>query len=207
MSELPIEQKADWMRRLALGLAFILVCMGMANNLPNIPGLLGAVQSIPGLGELPRLSKYNSEFFFPLSFAFMTVIALLTSSFARDWRDQGFLKHLSGIALDLLMLAIIIGVAIVYLIENVGYVSFIEEKDFKNSYLINDLEISENNQGKGYGKELLLFAQDKIKKLNGKRVKVFVFEDNPALEFYKKFGYEVNEEVKRTNTLVLVKDL
>ena len=62
------------MRRLALGLAFILVVIGMTNNLPNIPGLLDAVRSIPGLEKLPRLSKYDSEYFFPLSFALMMVI-------------------------------------------------------------------------------------------------------------------------------------
>ena len=88
MSEADITKQHDWMQRLALFLAFVLVMMGMANNLPNIPGLLESVQMIPGLAELPRLSKYNSEFFFPLSFAFMMVVALLGASFARGWRDR-----------------------------------------------------------------------------------------------------------------------
>ena len=120
MSEIPIQEQEHegWMRRLALGLAFILVLMGMANNLPNIPGLLEAVRSIPGLAELPRLSKYNSEFFFPLAFAFMMVIALLTSSFANDWRNEARAKYYFGIAFDILMLVMIIGMAIVYMIEN-----------------------------------------------------------------------------------------
>ena len=69
----------NWMDRLAFSLAFILVLMGLANNLPNIPGLLELIQSIPGLSELPRISKYNSEFFFPLTFTFMTVVVLLRS--------------------------------------------------------------------------------------------------------------------------------
>ena len=60
----------NWMDRLAFGLAFILVLMGLANNLPNIPGLLELIQSIPGLSELPRISKYNSEFFLPTYFHF-----------------------------------------------------------------------------------------------------------------------------------------
>ncbi|MEE2969572.1 MAG: TRAP transporter fused permease subunit [Pseudomonadota bacterium] len=118
MPDAQTRQYHDWMRRLALGFAFILVMMGMANNMPNFPGLLEAVRSIPGLEELPRLSKYNSEFFFPLSFAVMTVIALLTSSLARDWRDQSRVKYFLGTALDILMLTVIISVAIVYLIEN-----------------------------------------------------------------------------------------
>ena len=47
--------KTDIWQRLALVLGFVLVVMGLANNLPNIPGLLESVRAIPGLGELPRL--------------------------------------------------------------------------------------------------------------------------------------------------------
>ena len=86
----------NWMDRLAFGLAFILVLMGLANNLPNIPGLLELIQSIPGLSELPRISKYNSEFFFPLTFTFMTVVVLLRSSFGREWKQVGEVSISSG---------------------------------------------------------------------------------------------------------------
>ena len=118
MLETQEQEQNGWMRQLALGLAFLLVLMGMANNLPNIPGLLEAVRSIPGLAELPRINKYSSEFLFPLTFAFMMVIALLVSSFASDWRNQGTVKYYSGIALDVLMLVTIIGMSVIYLIEN-----------------------------------------------------------------------------------------
>ncbi|MDP6427599.1 MAG: TRAP transporter large permease subunit [Rhodospirillales bacterium] len=113
-----ITKQHDWMQRLAIGLAFILVIMGMANNLPNIPGLLDAVRSIPGLAELPRLSKYNFEFFFPLTFAFMMVVALLTTSFTREWRDRSRAKYSLGVALDVLMLVMVLGLVLVYLIEH-----------------------------------------------------------------------------------------
>ena len=106
------------MDRLAYSLAFILVLMGMANNLPNIPGLLEAIQSIPGLGDLPRISKFNSEFFFPLTFIFMTVVAMLRSSFGRDWKNQGSGKYICGISLDLFMLTVVITFGLFYLIEN-----------------------------------------------------------------------------------------
>ena len=108
----------NWMNKLAYSLAFILVLMGLANNLPNIPGLLELIQSIPGLSGLPRISKFNSEFFFPLTFIFMTVVALLRSSFARDWRDQGSIKYICGISLDILMLSVIFAFGAFYLIEN-----------------------------------------------------------------------------------------
>ena len=52
-------ENSDLFKSLSLVLGFILVIIGMVNNLPTIPGLLEAVQSIPGLEGLPRLSKYN----------------------------------------------------------------------------------------------------------------------------------------------------
>lgn len=117
-AETPQQKEDHWQHKLAMGLAFILVLMGMANNLPNIPGFLGLVQSIPGLGDLPRLSKYNSEFFFPLAFSFMMVIALLTSSFGRGWKDESPQKFLAGVGLDVLMLLTIFAVVVVFLIEH-----------------------------------------------------------------------------------------
>ena len=108
----------NWMDRLAFGLAFILVLMGLANNLPNIPGLLELIQSIPSLSELPRISKYNSEFFFPLTFTFMTVVVLLRSSFGREWKQVGGGKYILGILIDIFMLSVIITFSLFYLIEN-----------------------------------------------------------------------------------------
>jgi TRAP transporter 4TM/12TM fusion protein len=118
MSEIPVQQDNQRMNRLAFWLAFILVLLGMANNLPNIPGLLEAIRMIPGLSDLPRLSKYSSEYFFPLMFALMTVIALLNTSFAKDWKGQSVAKHRLGVALDIVMFLTILAVAVVYLIEH-----------------------------------------------------------------------------------------
>ena len=118
MSKIQLQEENGWRRQLALVLAFLLVILGMINNLPNIPGLLDAVRSIPGLAELTRINKYNSEFLFPLTFTFMMVIALLTSSLSKDWRNQRPIKYYLGIALDVLMLATIIGMSIIYLTEN-----------------------------------------------------------------------------------------
>ena len=117
MSEAPAVA-GGWMGRLALALAFILVVAGMANNLPNIPGLLETVRSIPGLEGLPRISKYSSEFFFPLAFTLMLVIALLVSSFGRSWRGRPGGRFWLGSLLDVLMLVAILGTSVVYLIEH-----------------------------------------------------------------------------------------
>ncbi len=118
MNDRPTADRRDWMQRGALALAFVLVVMGMANNLPTIPGLLEAVQSIPGLSGLPRLSKYSSEYFFPLVFAVMMLVALLKNSFGRAWRDETRSRFFAGVMLDVLMLATTVGLMFVYWIEH-----------------------------------------------------------------------------------------
>ena len=118
VSEAQVEPSDHWTGRLALGLAFVLVMLGMANNLPNVPGLLELVRLIPGLDGIPRLSKYSSEYFFPLMFALMMSVALLLTSFGRDWAARSPVRLGLGIALDVLMLAAVLGMAIVYLIEH-----------------------------------------------------------------------------------------
>lgn len=107
-----------WVEQAIIVLGLFLVIVGMANNLPNIPGLLEFVQSIPGLGWVPRLSKYDPDYFFPLSFALLLTIAMLNASFGRDWKQAGGLKSRLGYALDAVMFLTIISVALVYLIEN-----------------------------------------------------------------------------------------
>jgi len=111
-------QTLDPARRLALFLGFILVVMGMANNLPNIPGLVETIRLIPGLEELPRLSKYNPEYFFPLTFAFMVIISLLGASLTQSWRNEPIQKKSLGIFFDLSMLLITVAVIVGYLVEH-----------------------------------------------------------------------------------------
>jgi len=53
---------------------------------------------------------------------------------------------------------------------------------------------------------LLEFAENKIKDLNGKRIKILVFENNPSNIFYKKKGYEQIDFLEKSGTLVLAKD-
>ena len=118
VSEAQVPEGDHWTVRLSLGLAFVLVVLGMANNLPSIPGLLELVQAIPGLEEIPRLSKYSSEYFFPLMFVLMMATALLLASFGRGWAGRSPLRQACGVAVDLVMLAAILGMAVVYLIEH-----------------------------------------------------------------------------------------
>ena len=104
MAEEPTSGKpaahTSFMRNLAMVFAFILVVVGMVNNLPTIPGLLETVKSILGLGNIPRISKFSSEFFFPIVFALMMVVVLMTTSFGKAWRKETPAKMLAGIGLD-----------------------------------------------------------------------------------------------------------
>tara|TARA_Y100001954_G_scaffold164181_1_gene174140 strand:- start:2042 stop:4414 length:2373 start_codon:yes stop_codon:yes gene_type:complete len=118
MADTPQNTERDWTQCLAFYFSILLVAMGLANNLPNIPGLLALVNSIPGLESLPRLSKYNSEFFFPLVFTIIMIVVVLKSSFARKWRDRNQAKFLGGLALDVMMLVTTIVLSTVYLIEH-----------------------------------------------------------------------------------------
>lgn len=107
-----------FMRNLGMVFAFILVVVGMVNNLPNIPGLLETVRSIPGLENLPRISKFNSEFFFPIVFALMMIVALMSTSFGKAWRKEGTAKMLAGAGLDGLFLLTTLMVMVAYWIEH-----------------------------------------------------------------------------------------
>jgi TRAP transporter 4TM/12TM fusion protein len=107
-----------FMHNLALVFAFILVVVGMVNNLPNIPGLLETVRSIPGLENVPRISKFSSEFLFPFVFALMMIVALISSSFGRSWRTEGRAKFFLGVGLDGLFLLTTIVIVFAYWIEH-----------------------------------------------------------------------------------------
>lgn len=109
---------SDWTKPAVLILSFVLVVLGMMNNLPNIPGLLELVQSAPGLHWVPRLSKFDGDYFFPLSFALMMVIALLNLSFAKAWGDHSSPKKALGWAIDVLMFITIAAIVFVYFAEN-----------------------------------------------------------------------------------------
>ena len=117
MSDSQVDSPDFW-QRCALVLGFILVVMGLANNLPNIPGLLELIQMIPGLGGIPRLSKYHPEYFYPLTFCLMLMISLLGASFAREGFVKSRTRGFIGLGFDILMVVVTILVTAAYLIEH-----------------------------------------------------------------------------------------
>ena len=87
----------------------------------------------------------------------------------------------------------------------IGYVTFGVEKNNADSYLIHDIHIVKEYQGKGYGKEILSYLVDFA--LHKKQLKVFVFENNPAHLFYRKQGFKEIEYVEKSKTFVLVRKI
>jgi len=87
----------------------------------------------------------------------------------------------------------------------VGYVSFNEERNQKNSYLINDIHIEKKFQQQGHGTTILNNTIEQIKKLGANQVKVFVFLDNPAVEFYKQNEFKEVEKLEKSNSIVMVR--
>ena len=87
----------------------------------------------------------------------------------------------------------------------VGYVSYNEERNQKNSYLINDIHIEKEFQQQGHGTTILNETIAKVKKLGANQVKVFVFLDNPAFEFYKANQFQTVEKLEKSNSAVMVR--
>ena len=87
----------------------------------------------------------------------------------------------------------------------IGYISFNQEENNKHSYLIHDIHILKEFQGKGYGTKILNFVISKCKELKAKQIKLFVFKNNPATEFYKKNDFKEIEYLEKSNTSVMLK--
>lgn len=88
-----------------------------------------------------------------------------------------------------------------------GYVSFNLEKNDNTSCLINDIHLLKEFQKKGIGSVILNFVLSKSKELGFGQVKVFVFEKNPSIEFYKKKGFVQIEFLSKSNTSVMIKKI
>lgn len=72
----------DFGQRLAIGLAIILVMVGLVNTMPEIPGLQDFARDLTGRPFF-RVSGFSPEYFFPPVFLLMMVIVALDSSVYR----------------------------------------------------------------------------------------------------------------------------
>ena len=88
----------------------------------------------------------------------------------------------------------------------IGYISYGKERDNHQSYLIHDLHIVKEFQGQGFGTKILDLTINKVLKLNCNQLKVFVFKNNPSLNFYIKKGFKETDFLEKSNTCILVRN-
>ncbi|WP_323022514.1 TRAP transporter fused permease subunit [Pararhodobacter sp.] len=102
--------------RLALILGFLLVCLGMLNSMPAIPGLQQLVNAVTGVEGLP-IRRFSYEYLFPLAFIVMMIIVVSRHSQWRHYRDRGARLRAFGLFMDAALLVMAFTVALSYLIE------------------------------------------------------------------------------------------
>ena len=117
MTDAPAPQTAKTPAEVVLyWLALALVVAGLMNSLPGIPGFDAGVRNLTGLDWL-SLRKFPSEWFFPLAFAVMMVVVALRHSMWRAWVDRSAARRLFGLAMDVALVVMAVGVSFTYLVE------------------------------------------------------------------------------------------
>ncbi len=74
----------------------------------------------------------------------------------------------------------------------VGFIAIAAEG--KKDIYIDEFWINKKSQGKGFGKSLLKFIEDKYKKKGTKTISVMTSKNAGAFKFYKKLKYKVNDK-------------
>ena len=100
--------------RIAGVIGFLLVLVGMVNNIPSIPGLEKSIANIFNVDSI-SIRKFPYQWLHPTVFTMMMAVTVLKHSFFRDAKTNSGKKL--GIIIDLLMLFITSLMAITYLIE------------------------------------------------------------------------------------------
>lgn len=101
--------------RLAYFLGFVLLVIGMVNNIPTIPGLDEFARELAGSPTF-AIRKFPYEWLFPIVFILMMVIVALKHSFAREYGHRPILRYAAW-AMDIVLVVAALAVAITYLIE------------------------------------------------------------------------------------------
>ena len=100
--------------RIAGVIGFLLVLVGMVNNIPSIPGLEKSIANIFNVDSI-SIRKFPYQWLHPTVFTMMMAVTVLKHSFFRDAKTNSGKKL--GIIFDLLMLFITSLMAVTYLIE------------------------------------------------------------------------------------------
>jgi ribosomal protein S18 acetylase RimI-like enzyme len=73
-------------------------------------------------------------------------------------------------------------------------------------YLI-DLQIKKDFQTKGFGSKTLNYVQNIAERLNCNSILLTVFNDNPAIELYKRLGFKINYSKHDGKAVQMIKTL
>ena len=109
-----LQENEDLGIKIATIFGFLLVVLGMVNNIPSIPGLEDTIANMFNT-ESVLIRKFPYEWLHPIAFIIMMLVTVLKHSFFRDSKTPRGKQF--GIIFDLMMLFITIFMAITYLIE------------------------------------------------------------------------------------------
>ena len=91
--------------------------------------------------------------------------------------------------------------------EFVGHVLISNDKKENDCTFINDLEIYNKFQGKGFGTSILSFVEEKAKERQSKKIRLYVFESNPAVKLYERVGYKQIDFIAESGNRLMEKVL
>lgn len=89
----------------------------------------------------------------------------------------------------------------------IGYVSFNTEKINPKSYLINDIHVVKEHQKHSYGSIILNYVITQAKKQQITQLKIIVFKNNSAINFYIKNGFKKISFIEKSKTHIMIKEL
>jgi len=133
----------DFGQRLAIGLAIILVMVGLVNTMPEIPGLQDFARDLTGRPFF-RVSGFSPEYFFPPVFLLMMVIVALDSSVYRALKKDRPQRAWLGLLLDAGLIFAAFLAAFGYLVE-VDSICLIDQITGERARLIQ--EAAERSEG------------------------------------------------------------
>ena len=123
-------------RRIAMYLALVLVFVGMANTIPEIPGLQDWARDVTGQTFF-RVSNFPPEYFYPPVFLLMMVIVALDASVYRAWKVDKPRIAWFGLVLDVGLLLAAFLAAFGFLVE-IDSVCLIDQITGERARLIQD---------------------------------------------------------------------
>ena len=139
----------DYGTRTALVLGFVLVIIGIVNNLPAIPGLDSWAKDLAGDTTF-AIRKFSYEYMHPLAFMLMMLIVLCHHSFIRSFNHKGPLVRALSLAMDVGLAIAAVTLALTYLIE-IEAVCLIDRLTGERAALIEKLLESEREFAEAYG--------------------------------------------------------